>query len=77
MIGYKRIGTTVYAVHKHYSQKNKSKHGAKVLACKIKAYENIEGTVVPIIKQIGSKVEMPATSWTLYNSTEEAVNAIK
>lgn len=75
-IGFKRIGTTVYAVHNHYLQKNKSKHGAKVVPCKIKAYENIEGKVLPILRAIGSKTEMPATSWTLYSTTEEAINAI-
>ncbi len=58
-------------------KKSKSKHGAKVVACKIKGYENVEGKILPILKPIGSKTEMPATSWTLYSTTEEAISAIR
>jgi hypothetical protein len=76
-IGYKRIGTTVYAVHNHYLRNAKTKHGAKVVACKIKGYENVNGVIWATIKMIGSKTEMTAENWTLYSTTEDAIQAIR
>lgn len=76
-IGLKKIGTTVYAVHNHYLQKAKTKHGAKVVACKIKGYENVNGKVVPTLKMIGAKTEMTTENWTLYSTTDDAIDAIK
>ncbi len=75
-IGLKKIGATVYAVHKHYLEKAKSKHGAKVVACKIKGYENVNGKVLPTLKMIGAKTEMTTENWTLYDTTDDAINAI-
>lgn len=76
MSEYRKIGTTVYAVHKHYV-KAKIKHGAKVIPCKIKGYENLEGTVVPMLKVIGGKIEIVATAYNLYSTTEDAINQIQ
>lgn len=76
MSEYRKIGTTVYAVHKHYV-KAKVKHGAKVIPCKIKGYENIEGSVVPMLKVIGNKMEVVATAYNLYSTTEDAIKVIK
>lgn len=76
MSEYRKIGTTVYAVHKHYV-KAKNKHGAKVIPCKIKGYENLEGTVVPMLKVIGGEMEVVSTAYNLYSTTEEAIKVIK
>lgn len=76
-IDFKRIGTTVYAVNNHYLQKDKNKHGARVVACKIKGYENVNGKVWPLLKMIGAKTEMTSENWTLYSTTEDAIQAIK
>lgn len=70
-----KIGATVYVVHNHYLNAP-NKHGAKVIPCKIKGYENIEGKVYPILKIIGSKTEIVATAYTIFDTTDQAITAI-
>ena len=40
-------------------------------------YENLEGTVVPMLKVIGGKMEVVSTAYTLYSTTEEAIKQIQ
>jgi hypothetical protein len=69
-----KIGMTVYCVHKDYVDKNVN--GAKVIPCKIRSYQNMEGTVQPMVRAVGSRNDLSLKNHTLYTDLDKAVKAI-
>lgn len=68
------INTQIYAVHKAYAH-TKLKNG-RVLVGKVKSYQNVNGVIYPIIKEVGSPVIIDVRMHEFYLSLVEAVDAI-
>ena len=65
----------MYAIHKQYAD-SKTMFGGTVRVCRIKTYKNIEGEIHPILKVVGEKVELDTTNHYIYNTLDEAIEAI-
>lgn len=68
------INSQVFAVHKTYAH-TKLKNG-RILVGKVKSYQNVNGVIYPIIKEVGSAVIVDARMHEFYLSLHEAVDAI-
>ena len=69
------IGSKVFLTHKKW--KDEKIFGGRVIPCKVKSYENIGGTIVPICSEIGnSRNTFTTSTHYLHTSIEEAVLAI-
>lgn len=69
-----KIGTQVYCVHNSYVEK-KLKNG-KILVGKVRSYENIKGTIQPIIKEVGYSRMISTETHNVYYDLEKAIEAI-
>lgn len=70
-----KIGTQIYGVHKTYVE-SKKKSGSRILVGKVKSYQNINGKVYPIVKEVGSRVLIDVIMHYLYTDINKAVEAI-
>lgn len=74
---YYDIGTRVFAVHKD-RLKVKSKVGTKIFVGRIKSYMNYQGTIVPIVTEVGnSKHELHFGCYEFFYDLSKAIKAIK
>lgn len=71
----RKIGTTVYMVHKSYV--DQKKNNGKIKVGKIRSYQNIDGVICPIIKEVGSSVILDPLMNYIYESIELAIDAIR
>jgi hypothetical protein len=69
-----KIGTQVYGVHKKYVDDN-LKNG-KIIVGKVRTYENIDGKVQAIIKEVGAPRMIDTRMYYIYTDLEVAVKAI-
>lgn len=69
-----KIGTTKYAVHQTYVN-NKMKNG-KIIVGKVRSYQNIDGEIYPIIKEVGTKVLIDVKMHYIYDDLDIAITAI-
>lgn len=69
-----KIGTMLYAVHKTYVDK-KLKNG-KIMIGKVRSYQNIDGEIYPIIKEVGTPVLIDVKMNYIYNDLDKAILAI-
>ncbi len=65
-----KIGTVLYAVNKALQIH------AKVLPARVIGYQNVDGTIHPIVKLVGGKEICPISN-KLFDKLEDAVNSIK
>jgi len=69
-----KIGTQVYGVHKKYVDEN-LKNG-KIIVARIKTYENIDGEVCAIAKEVGQSRVIDNRVCYIYTDLEVAIKAI-
>ncbi len=68
------IGDKVFAVHKKYADENL---GGKILVCRVKTFENKEGKVVPVLKEVGNvKMTITFEQYYIYYDINDAIDAI-
>ncbi len=73
-MSFKAIGVQVYGVHKSYI--DEKKNGGKIRVGKIKSYQNINGAILPIIKEVGTPVIICPVMHHIYDTLDEAITAI-
>lgn len=69
-----KIGTVLYGVYKKYVDE-KLMNG-KVVVGKVVSYENINGEIYPIVREVGTRNKLYHTSLYFYNTLEEAIEVI-
>jgi len=71
-----KINSTVYAVHNTHA--NKKLPGGKIQVCKVKTFHNVRGSILPILKVVGSTAEVnDPTSYAIFINLSEAIDAIR
>lgn len=69
------IGSKVFLVHKQY--KDKKLNGGKIIPCKVKTYENVNGKILPVCSIIGdSRKTIMEDSYYLFDNVNDAIEAI-
>lgn len=69
-----KIGTIVYSVHDKHAHTG-LKNG-KIIVGRVKSYQNVDGEIHPIIKEIGANRFIDIEMYTRYNTLETAIDAI-
>jgi len=69
-----KIGTTVFCVHNDYVDKNVN--GAKIIPCKVRSYQNMDGVIRPLVRPVGSRNDLSLKNHILYTDLDKAVKAI-
>ena len=70
----KKIGTQIYAVNKSTIDQ-KLKFG-RILVGKIKSYQTLDGKLLPIIQEVGTKKEIYINANYFFGELVDAVNAL-
>ncbi len=70
-----KIGTRVYAVHKHYT--TGKLQGGRIKICRIKTYANQAGKIMPVLAIVGQKEEIDNSTHCLHYTLVAAIEAIK
>jgi len=71
---YWPIGKVVYGVHEHYNKNDGL--GARLLVCRVVSYQNIDGAIYPVYRQVGTKHEPNPLLHTFYSVVDDAIKAI-
>lgn len=72
---YPEIGTTLYCVYMTYIDDKMS--GGKIIPCRVKSYQNIQGEIHPVLTEIGnSRREVSPTTHYIYEDVRDAIAAI-
>lgn len=69
-----KIGTVVFIVNHSFIKVKQP--GGKVLPARIIGYENINGTIFPMLKVPGYKYFPVTSSYTIFDKLEDAIKAI-
>ena len=75
MYEHLKIGSQIYAVHKRYVDE---KLGGKIVVCRTKSFENIQGEIIPILTEVGNAkhIVSPKTHY-IYLNLPDAIDAIR
>ena len=69
-----KIGSQIYLVHKDYV--NKNFNGSSIRICRIKSYQNVNGKVLPIVREVGSSNSIQAEYYITFQDLDKAIEAI-
>ena len=69
------LNATIFAVNKKYVD---NKIGGRIRVCRIKTYQNVGGSILPVLVEKGNvKEEISLNSHYLYMELSDAINAIR
>lgn len=69
-----KIGMQLYCVHKSYI--DKSLQNGVIVIGKVKTYCNIDGEILPVIREVGARREIGHDTHYVYDRLDDAIDAI-